>query len=113
MNNSKDFVKNQLNKWKNAAAGLLSSGGEAMDTHAVELEPEYYEKCRQMAEVQNTTVSAVVHYMIEQYFAGRSQDTLFQTTADQKDKNPLLQLDALIRRKAPYTPEEAQEYDLT
>lgn len=84
-----------------------------MDSHAIELEPEYYERCRQMAEAQNTTVSAVVHYMIEQYFAVGSHKSLFQATAEQKETNPLLQLDALTKRKEPYTPEEAQEYDLT
>lgn len=82
-----------------------------METYTIELEPEYYEKCRQMAEAQNTTVSAAVHYMIEQYFAGRTHETLFQATVEQKDRNPLLQLDALTKRKVPFTPEEAQEYD--
>ncbi|MHC2206866.1 hypothetical protein ACVLD2_001049 [Paenibacillus sp. PvR052] len=106
-------MQNQLKKWKSAAAGLISSEGEVMETHAIELEPEYYEKCRQMAEAQNTTVSAVVHYMIEQYFAVGSHKSLYQATAEQKDKNPLLQLDALTKRKETFTQEEAQEYDLT
>lgn len=111
MSSSKEFMQSQLRKWKSAASQLISTEGEAVETAAIELEPEVYDKCRRMAEAEQTTVSAVVHYMIDQYFAVRSHEMTFQATMEQKEKNPLLQLDSLTKRKERYTGEEVQSYD--
>ncbi|AEI41181.1 hypothetical protein [Paenibacillus mucilaginosus] len=114
MSNSKDLLQSKLKAWKSAATSLISSpeGETEINSHVIELEPEYYEKCRQMAEAQHTTVSGAVHYMIEQFFAVRSHEVMFQATVEQKEKNPLLQLDALTKRRDRRT-EEAEEYERT
>lgn len=107
MSNSKDFMQNQLKKWKNAAAQFISSE-EAITKEAtvIELEPEYEEKCRQLAESQHTTVTAVVHYILEQHFALRNNDRVFQATPLQIEKNPLLALDGLTGRRGIQASEE-------
>ncbi|MCZ8520694.1 MULTISPECIES: hypothetical protein [Paenibacillus] len=113
MSNSKDMLQSKLKAWKSAASSLISSPeGETEESRIIELEPEYFEKCREMAEAQHTTVSGAVHYMIEQFFAVRSHEMMFQATVEQKEKNPLLQLDALTKRRDRRV-EEAEEYERT
>ncbi len=84
-------------KWKSAATQFISA--EENQTHEeatlIELEPEYAEKCRQLAEIQHTTVASVVHYILEQHFALRSHERVFQASPLQLEKNPLLALDGL------------------
>ncbi|MEF3301980.1 hypothetical protein [Paenibacillus sp. GYB003] len=102
MSNSKDFVQNQFKKWKHAASQLISSetSGEPLDESLfVELEPDYYERCRQLAEARNTTVSAVVHYMLKQQFALQSHDRPIKSNIEQLERNPLLALDGLTGRR--------------
>jgi len=112
MSNSKLFMQNQLRKWKDAASQLIASEheeeivGQAM---AVELAPDYYERCRKLAEAQNTTVTAVVHYMLKQQLALQGEDHAFKTTAVQLENNPLLALDALTGRKGKWEPEVVQD----
>ncbi|WP_159882192.1 hypothetical protein [Paenibacillus puerhi] len=109
MNNSKDFVQSQFKKWKSAASSLISSEeGDAQDT-MVELEPEYYEKCRQLASAQNTTVASVVHYILEQQFAVRAGERIYQASVEQIEKNPLLALDGLTGRRDKREPHEGRD----
>jgi hypothetical protein len=109
---SKQFMQGQLKKWKSAASQLISSDEQTYEPTNVELETDFYQKCVQMAEAEQTTVSAIVHYILEQYFAGRSHEMMVQATLEQKEKNPMLQLDALAKRKERYQgEEEAYERD--
>jgi hypothetical protein len=99
MNNSKDFVQSQFKKWKSAASSLISNEDEPVESTIVELEPEYYQKCRQLAEAQNTTVASVVHYILEQQFAVRASERIYQASVEQVEKNPLLALDGLTGKR--------------
>ena len=107
VNNSRQFVQGQLRRWKSAASQLISSGEPIYESENVELEADLYDKCKQMAEAEHTTVSSVVHYILEQYFAGRSHEMMVQATMEQKEKNPLLQLDALVKRSETFRGEES------
>ncbi|MFC6228343.1 hypothetical protein ACFQI7_11040 [Paenibacillus allorhizosphaerae] len=107
MSNSKQFMQGQLRRWKSAASQLISSGEPTYELENLELENDIYDKCKQMAEAEQTTVSAVVHYILEQYFAGRSHELMVQATMEQKEKNPLLQLDALVKRNEKFRGEES------
>ncbi|TVY11461.1 hypothetical protein [Paenibacillus cremeus] len=105
------FIQNQWSKWKTAASQLISTESkESYDDEVMELdlEPEFYQKCLQMAKAEQTSVSAVVHYILEQYFTGRSNEKLVQATMEQKERNPLLQLDALVKRSERRMGEEAR-----
>ncbi|MEK8132782.1 hypothetical protein WMW72_33370 [Paenibacillus filicis] len=99
MNNSKDFVQSQFKKWKSAASSLILNEDGADEGTLVELEPEYYQKCRQLAEAQNTTVASVVHYILEQQFAIRAGERIYQASVEQVEKNPLLALDGLTGKR--------------
>ncbi|MCZ8516765.1 hypothetical protein O9H85_31260 [Paenibacillus filicis] len=97
MSSSKTLLQNQLRKWKSAASQLITSEEIEADDNRIELEPSSYAICKRLAEAQGTTVNAVVHYMIEQYASSRPQDSMFQATLEQRDRNPLLQLDGLTK----------------
>lgn len=113
MSSSRDFMQNQLKKWKNAATQLIANDNEGEtpdETSLVELEPEYAEKCRQLAAARNTTVSAVVHYMLKQQLALNGQTRLLKANAEQLESNPLLALDALTgRRSSTWEAEDADD----
>ncbi|UUZ79602.1 hypothetical protein LJK88_31400 [Paenibacillus sp. P26] len=108
MSNSRQILQSQLKKWKSAASQLITSEEGEEETSVVELEPSSYAICKRMAEAQGTTVSAVVHYMIEQYASVRPQESMFQATLEQREKNPLLQLDALTKRSGKNLDEEGR-----
>ncbi|MDF2716798.1 MAG: hypothetical protein K0R28_3723 [Paenibacillus sp.] len=104
MSSSKQFVHNQFKKWKDAATQFIGheTDGEiesSAESPVIELEPEYYERCRQLAESQNTTVAAVVHYLLKQQLALKGQERVFKTNIDLIECNPLLALDALTRHR--------------
>lgn len=112
MSSSKQFVHNQFKKWKDAATQLIGhdNDGEfdsSAESPIVELEPGYYERCRQLAEARHTTVSAVVHYLLKQQLALNGQDRVFKSNqVDLIESNPLLALDALTgRRRTSHEPE--------
>ncbi|TNJ63831.1 hypothetical protein FE784_23430 [Paenibacillus hemerocallicola] len=111
MSNSKHFVHNQFKKWKDAATQFIGheNDGEnepSAESPVIELEPEYYERCRQLAESRNTTVAAVVHYLLKQQLALKGQERIFKTNIDLIESNPLLALDALTgRRRSSHEPE--------
>ncbi|SDD42723.1 hypothetical protein SAMN02799630_03467 [Paenibacillus sp. UNCCL117] len=109
MNNSKDFVQSQFKKWKSAASSLILNEEGGTEHTMVELEPEYYEKCRQLAEAQNTTIASVVHYILEQQFAVRAGERLHQASAMQLEKNPLLALDGLTGRREKFEQRDTRD----
>ena len=105
MSNSKDFMQNQLKKWKDAANQFIGHDNqdgahEPLDESlTVELQPEYYEKCRQLAEAQNTSVAAVVHYLLKQQLLLKGQERIAKVNTLQIESNPLLALDGLTGRR--------------
>lgn len=110
MGQTKRLLQRRVEHWRTAAAQWiggaeeaeqeieLSAEEEAQPGRWVELEEQTYERCLQLAESQRTTVDAVVHQMIEQYWANRSSEPVTPFSREQLDRNPLLQLDALSRR---------------
>jgi len=117
MSSSKDFMHNQLKKWKDAANQFIGhdqDGTREMPDDAitaVELQPEYYEKCRQLAEAQNTSVSAVVHYLLKQQLLLRGQERIAKVNSLQIENNPLLALDGLTGRRQSRDAETEVEID--
>lgn len=112
MSSSKYFVQNHFKKWKQAASQFISneSDDESLDESSViELEPEYYEKCRQIAEARHTTVAAVVHYMLKQQLALHGKERTIKGNIEQLESNPLLALDGLTGRKRNWEPEAAED----
>jgi hypothetical protein len=104
LSSSKQFVHNQFKKWKDAATQFIGHDGDedtdqAAESSIIELEPDYYERCRRLAEARNTTVSAVVHYMLKQQLALRGQERMYKSNIEQIERNPLLALDALTGRR--------------
>lgn len=106
LSQSKHLLHNQFKRWKNAASQLISTEEEDGYSHVVELEPAAYALCKRMAEAQETSVSAVVHYLIEQQSTGRSHESMFQASLEQRERNPLLQLDAMTRHSRSRKEEE-------
>ncbi|GAA3406345.1 hypothetical protein ACFFNY_23805 [Paenibacillus hodogayensis] len=107
-------LQNQFKKWKHAATQLIANendGSPSDESPVVELEPEYYERCRQLAEARNTTVSGVVHYMLKQQFALRGQERIVKPDPALLESNPLLSLDGLTGRRRSWEEEvEEDEY---
>ncbi|TMV50068.1 hypothetical protein FE783_10920 [Paenibacillus mesophilus] len=104
MSSSKQFMHNQFKKWKEAATQFIGHDSDGdldqtADSPIVELEPDYYERCRQLAEARNTTVAAVVHYMLKQQLALRGPERMYKSNIEQIERNPLLALDALTGRR--------------
>ncbi|RKN84282.1 hypothetical protein [Paenibacillus ginsengarvi] len=104
-NGPKQGWQDQIKKWKDAASQFISNEERDNDAEpneyasVIELEPEYYERCRQLAEIRGTSVNAVVHYMLGQQFALQSKERKLKSNIGQIESNPLLALDGLTGRK--------------
>lgn len=111
MSNSKQFVHNQFKKWKDAASQFIGQDSDterddrSVDT-SVQLQPEYYEKLQQLAELRHTTVTAVVHDLLRQQLVLKSRERLHRLPAEHVESNPLLALDALTGRRQQSREEE-------
>jgi len=92
MGDYKRFIQNQLKKAKNATSEFIAS--RSHEQESVELDLDAHEKLREMAEAQNATVQELLSQIVEQYFARPSVPSV-RITANQKEENPLLLLDAL------------------
>jgi hypothetical protein len=91
----KRFIQNQFNKVKSSASEFISSRS-SNDRETVELELHSHEKLKKIAEAQNTSVPAIMNHIVDQYFASPTVQTV-RITADKKEENPLLHLDALCK----------------
>lgn len=112
MNVSKQFVHTRLQKWKNVASQWISDEADnGPDTVGpnVELEPDMFERCRQLAEARGTTVSSVVHYMLKQQLALRGQERLVRPSAEMLERNPLLALDGLAGQRPAFDAEVEED----
>jgi|GEM_PF-5689509 len=113
MGQTKRLLQRRVEHWRTAAAQWIGGADETDEAEQeaeqlveaeeqprrwIELKEQTYERCLQLAESQRTTVDAVVHQMIEQYWANRNSELVTPFSREQLDRNPLLQLDALSRR---------------
>lgn len=97
MSKSKQYLQNQFKTWKAAAFRFISVSSAEHENMRVELDPHSYEMCKQIADLQQTTVQAVINHALEQFIASRSNELKSHATLEQKEKNPLLYLDALTK----------------
>jgi hypothetical protein len=98
MENSKHRLQSRLEQWKSAASQLIS-GSETQEEATIELDPVMLEKCQRQAHEQHTTVSAVIHNILEQYWSNiNTESKQPPISRDQLERNPLLYLDGLSKR---------------
>jgi len=104
MDNWKDYMKDRLQKLKSTTSQLMSeSASDKEEPTTIQLNPQCYDMLRELAERQNTTVLALINQAISQYI-----DTHYvngasaQISLEQKERNPLFQLDGLTRSRHHY-----------
>ncbi|WP_409346344.1 hypothetical protein [Paenibacillus sp. MBLB4367] len=99
MKASASVLRSKWKKWEQSVTKLISDKTDKTEDFAVELEPKMYEQCVRMAGQHRVSVDAIVNHALEQYIAGKPTDYYGRATLEQRDRNPLFQLDALISRK--------------
>lgn len=93
VNNYKRFIE----KAKSTASEFISSRNEEEEEEGtLELNPQYYVELKAIADMQNTTVQAIVNRIIVQYLAGAPYEST-PISVDQKEDNPLLYLDGICK----------------
>lgn len=97
-NNYKRFIQNQFEKVKSTASEFISSKIEEQEDGAIELDPQYYVELKAIADMQRTTVQAIVNEIIVQYLTSSPNESA-PITVYQKEDNPLLYLDGICRRE--------------
>ncbi len=95
-NNYKRFIQNQFEKAKSTASEFISSRSEEQEEGTIELNPQYYLELKAIADMQHTTVQAIVDGIIVQYLASAPYEST-PISVDQKEDNPLLYLDGICK----------------
>ncbi len=95
-NNYKRFIQNQFEKAKSTASEFISSRSEEQEEGTIELNPQYYAQLKAIADMQHTTVQAIVDGIIVQYLASAPYEST-PISVDQKEDNPLLYLDGICK----------------
>jgi hypothetical protein len=95
-NNYKRFIQNQFEKAKSTASEFISSRSEEKEEGTIELNPQYYVELKAIADMQHTTVQAIVNGIIVQYLASAPYEST-PISVDQKEDNPLLYLDGICK----------------
>jgi len=98
MGNSTRLLQHRLEQWKTAATRFIAGPEDEQEATTVVLEPTLYERCAQAAELQQTTVTDIVHHILEQHYSAGSSELLVPISREQLERNPLLYLDALAER---------------
>jgi hypothetical protein len=98
MDNTKQTISSRLEQWKSAASQLISGSEEKEEATIIELDPIMLEKCQRQAQEQQTTVSAVIHDIMQQYWSQTSNEHMQPITPRQLELNPILYLDSLSNR---------------
>lgn len=96
VNNYKRFIQNQFKKAKSTAFGFISSRSEEHEEGTIELNPQYYVELKAIADMQHTTVQAVVNGIVVQYLVSAPYEST-PISVDQKENNPLLYLDSICK----------------
>lgn len=97
-NNYKRFIHNQFEKAKSTASEFISPRNAEQDEDMIELDPRYVDKLKETADLQQTTVEAIVNGLIAQYLASATYE-LAPISVDQKEANPLLYLDGICKQE--------------
>ena len=92
VNNYKRFIE----KAKSTASEFISSRNEEQEEGIIELNPQYYAELKAIADMQHTTVQAIVNGIIVQYLASAPYEPT-PISVDQKEDNPLLYLDGICK----------------
>jgi predicted choloylglycine hydrolase len=90
-NNYKRFIQNQFEKAKSTASEFISTRSEEQEESTIELNPQYYVELKAIADMQHTTVQAIVNGIIVQHLASAKYEST-SISVDQKEDNPLLYL---------------------
>jgi hypothetical protein len=99
MENSKHPIQSRLEQWKSAASQFISGSDDKEEATIIELDPVMLDKCQHKAQEQQTTVSAIIHDILEQYWANvNTEHKQPSISRDQLERNPLLYLDRLSKR---------------
>lgn len=96
--NYKRFLQNQFEKAKSSASEFISSRSDDSRDGFIELNPQVYLDLQVIADMQHTTVEAIVNDILLQYLSSSEQE-LSPISVDQKEENPLLYLDAICKIK--------------
>ncbi|NOV02292.1 hypothetical protein [Paenibacillus planticolens] len=98
-NTYKRFIQNQFEKVKSTASEFISTRSEEDDDESlIELNPQYYVELKEIADMQHTTVQALVNGIIVQYLTSAPHE-LAPISVAQKEENPLLYLDGICKLK--------------
>ncbi|MFD0693438.1 hypothetical protein ACFQZT_04955 [Paenibacillus sp. GCM10027628] len=95
-NNYKRFIQNQFEKAKSTASEFISSRSEEQEENMIELNPQTYAQLKAIADMQHTTVQAIVSGIIVQHLKS-APDKSIPISVDQKEENPLLYLDGICK----------------
>ncbi|OPH61405.1 hypothetical protein BC351_15865 [Paenibacillus ferrarius] len=95
-NNYKRFIQNQFEKAKSTASEFISSRSEEQEEGIIEINPKFYVDLKAIADMQHTTVEAIINGIIVQYLESASYEPTL-ISVGQKEDNPLLYLDGLCK----------------
>lgn len=98
MDNAKHKLQNRFAQWKTAATQLISGPEETEEATVLDLDPVLLDKCQHQANEQQTTVSAVINDILQQYWNQARSQPQQVISREQMERNPLLYLDGLSKR---------------
>lgn len=96
VNNYKRFIQNQFEKVKSTTSEFISTRSEEQEEGTIELNPQYFAELKAIADMQHTTVQAIVNGIIVQYLTSAPYVST-PISVDQKEDNPLLYLDGICK----------------
>lgn len=94
MEDYKRFIQDKFAKMKSTASDLISPRSD--DKESVSIELDMYDELQKLAYAQGTSVQALVNELIREHLKLTSKKPT-QITADKKEENPLLYLDAICK----------------
>lgn len=103
MDKWKLYMKNQLRKLKTTTSGFISESGRTDDeAPLIELDPRSYELLKEIADRGQTSVAVLVNRAISQFIDNYDKENKRRISIEQKEKNPLLHLDAFTKTYRKY-----------
>lgn len=100
MDKLKKYMENQFDRVKRSASNFVSESEEEQleEDPSVELDPRIYEKLRQKAELEHTTIQALINRAVQRLLEDREPEAKILVSEEQIQRNPLLSLDGLTAK---------------
>jgi low affinity Fe/Cu permease len=91
------YIQKRFNDLKAKTRELISAEKQETDNPFIELDAETYEKLKEIADTQESNVEAILNQAVENYIAIKTNQPELYITMEQRENNPILNLDNLCQ----------------